>query len=350
MPPKAGDKSNKTTRSFSSSSKNKDGSAHATGSSNTNDEITCKLCQNVFTDPKSKLMECERCTQWYCQTCGDITDVEFKSLKRKSTKMHWYCDSCNDEAVSAVKTSQLIEDKCRQYMWDMKDELKGELKEELKVHVESEIESVKLEIASVKSTSVTQAELNSLKEQMEQKLHSTDSAEDVIKEVQERQDRRLNIVVFNVQESEAEDAEQRKKADLDNIRAIFDTVGVSVPLAKLTRLGNPAGNPAGKRPIRFKASSEQDVKTILSAAPKLQNGTYRSVFINRDMTPLERAEWKKLVIEKKKRNEMATAAMENTKWIIRNNRVVKERPVSNDQGHNQGHQGHDQGHRPGGNE
>ena len=52
----------------------------------------------------------------------------------------------------------------------------------------------------------------------------------------------------------------------------------------------------------------------------------KSIFINRDKTPLERAEWRKLLGEKKEKNEEAEHMGREENWVIRNNKVVLGKP------------------------
>jgi hypothetical protein len=91
------------------------------------DSLTCKQCNDVFTDANDKLVECEKCELWECQACAQITDVEYGALQVMGSKMHWYCEACNEDAISAVKTAELIKTKCMQYVSEVRVELNTQM-------------------------------------------------------------------------------------------------------------------------------------------------------------------------------------------------------------------------------
>lgn len=53
---------------------------------------------------------------------------------------------------------------------------------------------------------------------------------------------------------------------------------------------------------------------------------YKGIFINKDLTPLEREAVKKLVIKKKELNDKARADNSGETWVIRGDQVVKKKP------------------------
>ena len=385
MPPKNNEDRKARSRGSQSTQKNQDGGAHGrnenTSDSSKNDRIaslTCKMCLTEYYRDDDKLVECERCELWECQVCAELLDVEYEALS-KGSKMHWYCHKCNEEAVSAVKTSQLIETKCKQYV--------GELRDEIMVHINSEIATVHDEIASVKQfTEIQKSELATVKSDVDDLVsfknkqteanekiitrmtalegHSSTNkdtsvheeivavkelteehksefatfrsnvnerlqlnAEDTIKEVQDRQDRKLNVIFFNIEESNAEDLSQAKTDDMDQARAILGAMDVTVPMSNPQRLGKKDDADTRARPLRVKLSNEQDIKRVLRGGAKLkESDEYKSIYVNRDMTPLERKEWRKLLEERRIKNSEAVAAGQDANWVIRNNRVVQREP------------------------
>jgi hypothetical protein len=69
-----------------------------------------------------------------------------------------------------------------------------------------------------------------------------------------------------------------------------------------------------------------DHRKILRASGKLQNHEdFKNIYINRDMTPLERDQWRILVKLKKDKQEQAVQTGEDATWIIRSGKVVKGR-------------------------
>ncbi len=75
-----------------------------------------------------------------------------------------------------------------------------------------------------------------------------------------------------------------------------------------------------KRPIKIPLNSSADVDRVMKSTYKLK-GT--NIYINRDLTPLERAELKKLIQERKEKIATSTALGENVFWRISGGKVVK---------------------------
>ena len=70
------------------------------------------------------------------------------------------------------------------------------------------------------------------------------------------------------------------------------------------------------RPVKIKLKNQSDQERILKAAKNLKS---TEIYISKDMTPLEQAEHRKLVMElKKKRGEAGV----DDQWIIRRGRVI----------------------------
>jgi hypothetical protein len=288
--------------------------------------IPCKQCQVNFVNESDRMIECDRCKLWECLACSGMDESLYQSLNDDNIGpyIHWYCRKCKESAMKAISTDNEIEVRCEQFFSKFREEILGE------------INTVKKDISELKNNQVQQskniAELRSEIEERNQKQvegfrseieeKSQKQMEQAIKEVQDRQERKLNVIFFNVDESEAEDTNQAKQDDLAALRGILDSIEAKVPLANPIRLGKKEDSTTA-RPLRVRAVNEQDVTKIMKAAKKLKDhDSLSSVYINRDKTPLERLEWKKLVEERKEKNEEAKSAGREENWVIRNHKVV----------------------------
>ena len=304
------------------------------------DELTCKVCETVFVEDSDQLLQCERCDDWMCIQCTGLNEQQYDLLNvaKSKNQLHWYCNVCNEKAISAVRTDNDIEVKCKQYFDKVSGEI-NEVRNSLDTRITTEVSKLKDEIATIrgeiKQTSDGQlrAEFEAFKEEMksnearmgdkfEEKMNEATDAS--LSEFREREDRKLNLIIFNIPESKKEDGEDRQKDDLEALRILLAKLDLKVPLSNVIRLGTP-GEKA--RPIRATTASFSDQKKILGVTAKLQTiQGYEYVFINRDMTPLERNQWKKLVVLKKQKQEKSKTDGEDVTWIIRGNKVVKGRP------------------------
>lgn len=103
--------------------------------------------------------------------------------------------------------------------------------------------------------------------------------------------------MFNVPESKADQAEERIAHDLKEVESVLDELGVrsDVKVSKPVRL-TKSKNPAcadKPRPLRIREDSEGERRKILQSAKNMEEAKkckLKTVFMKRDMTPLERQE------------------------------------------------------------
>ena len=93
----------------------------------------------------------------------------------------------------------------------------------------------------------------------------------------------------------------------------MDSINALSKYVVITRVGPKGATP---RPLKIKLKNQADQTKILKAARNLK-GT--EIYLNKDMTPLEQAEHKRLVLELKRKREEARS---NEQWVIRQNRVI----------------------------
>ena len=194
-------------------------------------------------------------------------------------------------------------DRCRHYMAKAMDEIhrvKNELKEDIRAV----------------STSVTQIveDIDTLKRDMKDHQYKVDRIVDdklhdattlCFKEFREREQRKLNIIVFNVPESEKESVDDRKNDDLEYLRGMMSDVELNVPFYQVSRIGAMEKAQNGPRPIKARTTCVADHRKILKTIPKIhETEGYRDIGIRRDETPLERDQFRKLnAIRKHKQEE-----------------------------------------------
>ena len=278
-----------------------------------------------------KYIVCGRCAHFECLPCSGMGEKFYDMLMDEvtGTRTHWFCKTCEVPAIKAVKTDKEIEVQCKQYMERFAKEYERELgfmKKDIddlkkasnnhKKEATEELKKVKEEIAELKTIEANhKSSLENVKKEV---------LDEAVKEIQMRNERNLNLVFFNVEESNRDDANEVKQDDINKINDILAQVEVNTTLTNPTRLGKKEGSP---RPLRVKATTESEVNKILGASRRLREiESFRNIYINKDRTPLEREEWRKLMDMKRQKNEEARKSGREENWIIRNNRVIQGRP------------------------
>lgn len=148
-----------------------------------------------------------------------------------------------------------------------------------------------------------------------------------VAELQDRDKRKNNIILFNVPESVSVDAFAREQDDLSTANSIVqDQLHVTATLSNPVRFGPRQYDTNSKpRPLWITVSSEQEKWKVLKASKNLtkpQEESVLSVFMRRDMTPLEREIEANLRQQLKLKREQAEKDGDPRKWIIQRGKII----------------------------
>ena len=180
-------------------------------------------------------------------------------------------------------------------------------------------------------------EVATLKKQRNKTTEDTLSM--TIAELGDREDRRLNAILFNVTEVENADSDERIHEDTAKATAILEDIGMSTEIIETRRLGKYNATNENPRPLRITVPTLSDKMRLMRNAPQLKNSSdpnMKLVRIRKDMTPMEREEDLKLKREWEGKKEESTKSGDHqAKWIRRRGKVVNvgtykhpERPPS----------------------
>ena len=139
-------------------------------------------------------------------------------------------------------------------------------------------------------------------------------------EQKQRNQRKCNLVIFNLKESDYLDVDQRIEYDKVEVRKLIEK-GLGIEnfcLERVTRLGRIEKD--RNRPLLVKLGNENEKWSILSKNKELKKTEeYRKIYINRDLTKNEREKDKDL------RNELTNRRMEDSeyKWKISKGKVER---------------------------
>jgi len=118
----------------------------------------------------------------------------------------------------------------------------------------------------------------------------SNAVKSVINEEKERNKRKLNLIIHNIAESDADTSEIRKQEDLKQVNDIFSKqLDIQTNISNIIRLGKKGG--PKPRLLKVTVDSESVKAAILQNTKKLRHPdtpvNFRKVFVTPDLTPRE---------------------------------------------------------------
>ena len=257
---------------------------------------TCKVCHIDFNNENDRLIICERCNEPECFPCSHLeTESEYETLTR-SSRLHYYCVECEQPAILAVQNDNLIEENCKKYFEKFQTEFCAEVKG-LKEKVETLESSVSVdnikklikEVMVEEKVTHEKPPPNSNNEPVRKELVS-----ESVQEMKERDRRKVNLLIFNVEESKAESIDDRKAEDTKKVGELLKELGMSnvnfrnpvrLPKSKDKRFANKP------KPLRITVDNEANKIEILQKLKNFEETKkvkLKGIYMKKDLTPMER--------------------------------------------------------------
>ena len=146
-----------------------------------------------------------------------------------------------------------------------------------------------------------------------------------VNEIEEREKRSNNIMIFNLPESPAATSDETANKDKEKIDEIGQILGAVIETTKTVRIGKKE---TGKvRPLKVILPNRTARDALLSKAKNLRKSEEemaKNLVMKMDLTPTQRLEEKKLLVERNKRREEDKAnGVKSHTWIIRKGKIIK---------------------------
>lgn len=263
----------------------------------------CRVCEANIPE-KSHALECTNCIRWVHKKCTGLGNVDYaktaEAIKKKG--FLWTCNVCAKSKVSSPCVERNKDFTIADVMKKL-DTIK-DIKEKLDNMDNKYTELLKMYEKQILINQDLKTEIDRLKEQV-----ATLSSEKIIgvqdpnplktiREINEMESRKRNLMVFGCVEHETEEANNDEKIIKEIIQEaspVADTTRIRV-----SRVGRPSPNKI--RPIRVIMSSPQEVRNIFFKAKTIiKNKKFERLALGMDKTPQELAEYKALRAEMNER-------------------------------------------------
>ncbi len=313
----------------------------------------CGKCDKAFKS-KDKVVKCSTCRQNFHAKCQHVSEKTYEAINDEDIDMDWYCTACKvvtrnmsqnmarlDQRVTALETAmddKVDKDEVKRINKALDDKADKEAVEQLTRQVESMVheKSEKTDKDTEELSKLLEAKLKEQREIIERnKTIQRDSGNktfaEAVKEMEDRERRKNNLIFHNIAESGAVDPDIRRAEDVSFVMKILrEYLKVESEIqtdqegkAMVYRLGVKNATKSRSLKVTFRPI---DIPRILVRAKLLAEATneeVRRIVIKPDQTQFQRDEEKKLVKEKNERNEEAKSKNETADWIIQKGKVVR---------------------------
>ncbi|RWS06999.1 uncharacterized protein B4U79_19058, partial [Dinothrombium tinctorium] len=176
--------------------------------------LVCDLNENGKGNTLAKQgVQCSYCGRKAHSNCVNLNKETLDLIKKSKKNFKWFCDDCNDKLENGFKIGNDL----------------NQIIIELKTQIESLSNTVKEILSKDSSRNNTMLE--------------------VLTELEERQQKEKNLIIFNITEPNDDNTQKRKENDMNTVKSIIDTIEPEIvcKVKNVIRLGKKDSK---NRPIR----------------------------------------------------------------------------------------------------
>ncbi len=276
----------------------------------TSDQVPCGRCRKPL-QPTDQALECETCHQVFHTQCENVNKTQYNCIAASSkgkgkakSRVHWYCNTCDLVTNDWMRSMSTLHANQQQ--------LEGKVKK-LEEKMETKADQNEVEKIDQRVTNL-EGKINTIQQNPENPQPSTsgvqNNAEDVIKEIKEQEERKRNIIFFNVPESKSSDLNERTKHDKEEIKELSKICQATIKkdeMIKAKRLGKRPDSDK-PRPLLIELINDEKKKALFKNLSKLQKAPekYKAISVQNDLTQKQREQEKHLREQAKKKEEEAS--------------------------------------------
>ena len=305
----------------------------------------CAKCDENIED-EDAWIQCSSCQGWLHQPCTDLNQVEFDGMvenkKKKSKSMNWSCPLCVtdvNEVFANIAKFKKMQLELNKIQADINSKIESFEKRVAQCQVSCK-ENAKLETRVKKLEGILPGLTDgataenippSFRDILNKEIQSTVTKKievklDKIQDAEEKQlieEKKNNLVLFNMPELQSKDPENRLRHDREKFLELFKIQEEDFDdecIESMYRVGKHEAEKSRPTIVKF-SNTETKMKYLNESRDvTLQiDGVESRVIVTHDMTRNQRAKIKELATEIKRRKSNG----ENN-WVIRNFQIVEK--------------------------
>lgn len=276
----------------------------------------CPVCKKAFTKNDEGIC-CDLCNRWHHCLCEGMDSDDYKYLTKKKKAVKWFCNGCLGAAVGITKVlsdiqkeQEVIQDKLKQM--DKKLALKLDEKQVKKIvkdhfhnkEMQDELKRVVRENINSEANKEHIAALAAMGGSNSQEIIAK-AVKDILKDNEDAENRKNNIIIYRLKESEQATKAQQEKDDEEEVLKLLNTLNKDTKqenIVKCTRLGKKEDDGTAARPLLVETDSLAFKISLMKNLKSLKDSEW-NVGVTHDYTKLQRMDHKKLVEKSKDMND-----------------------------------------------
>ena len=292
-------------------------------------EQTEDMLETDYTDEEMGLLSVTEYGSGSDRECSgtEVTEI-FNGILRRLFFVERDLDNHKVTIESQEQTIKELRKKNRE-LWEEKNKLEERMNVSERKQNEADMEvnqpTAPIDLGKWKTKLKIRGEKNENQPQVMPK-EQVDFLNNITSEIKDQEKKKSNVVIFGMRESEKEKAEERKKEDEDGVSCLLQQIGVkaNVTIKRVTRYSKNKSDPTKTPIVVVELNDEKERNKVLYASKKLRDSEHtRNIYINADMTNVERSKLKELIELRNQKNKENTD--KKIRWGIRNDMVVKIR-------------------------
>lgn len=268
----------------------------------------CAKCevQIVFKETRRKNevfgYPCDHCKKYVCQNCSDLSTTEIQTILLSKRVMPFYCKECLQQVKQLLNLVNRVDDLEKDV-----SKMSEEIRKLPSILTELKEINIKTKTLEDQITKIGGGlDINAV-----QNLNVSSPSTEVIAEIQDRQNRLNNLMIFNLPEN---------GRDEEDIRQIFnDLVNEVPPPNSIMRIGKR--NAKGARSLKISLNTSNDVQKLFKNRHKLKG---KHIYLGYDLTHMQRQDEKAVLEEFRRRKSNGESGL-TIKYINNHPKIVKQK-------------------------
>ena len=288
-----------------------------------NESLYCDKC----TESVDHLIQCEKCESWYCSSCENVPTQVIEIIS-EYRQLHWFCKTCETQIGHSAYDQLAVQSTSHESITKQLSKVQAQVQklvDQVNLQLDNRFKKFETEmnhkLSNASSVWEQQVVTNSNPgTSRDSNWINNNITTRVIDEYRDRESRKLNLILYNVPESQSSDTSVQQTHDTKFISDIANKIEAGqIDVTRVTRLGKKVNNK--NRLMKVQVANLSQKRRLLTNAKKLKQCSvdFQNIYLSPDLSYNERQANKLLRQELSRRKEAG-----ETDLVIYRGSIVKK--------------------------